>query len=50
MTVGVQTDYQKHQTTLSPEGGIHLTQVGWENAADRQGLPGLVRGAAGVVS
>jgi hypothetical protein len=31
------------------KGGIYLTQVGWQSAADRQGLPGLVRGAAGVV-
>lgn len=35
---------------LSAEGGIYLTQVGWQSAADRQGLAGLVRGAAGVVS
>jgi hypothetical protein len=31
------------------KGGIYLTQVACECAADRQGLPGLLRGAADVV-
>ena len=33
----------------SRQGGIYLTQVAYERGADRQGLPGLVRGAADVV-
>ena len=37
------------ETSYPRKGGIYLTQVAWHRAADRQGLPWLVRGAAGVV-
>ena len=35
--------------TFLAKGGIYLTQVAYGCAADRQGLPGLVSGAADVV-